>query len=219
MYESGEQREQAKGEQHGVAGGGQGADVDTGSEGSVGSPEAVSVPPRVYVASLADYNAGRLHGVWLAADQDEEQLQAGVSAMLATSPEPGAEEWAIHDFEGFGPLRLGEYESLATVSTLARGIAEHGPAFAAWASYQDSLSTLLPEGFEQAYRGRWESVEAYAADLLEELGAAELLARIPDWLTPYVRLDSGGFARDLELGGDIVAIKGEGGVYVFDAHP
>ena len=34
--------------------------------------------PRIYVASLSDYNAGRLHGVWLDANQDVEELQAAV---------------------------------------------------------------------------------------------------------------------------------------------
>src|SRR5579883_952836 len=139
------------------------------------TPQEVKLRPRIYVASLSDYNAGRLRGVWLDAAQEEEQLQAGVTAMLDDSPEPVAEEWAIHDYEGFGTLHVGEYQSLATVSALARGIAEHGPAFAAWASYQDSLSGLVPEAFEQAYRGRWDSLEAYAADLLDDLGAtAEL---------------------------------------------
>src|SRR5487761_1425212 len=111
------------------------------------SPEEVRLRPRIYVASLADYNAGRRHGVRLDAVQDEEDLQAGVTAMLETSPEPIAEEWAIQDYEGFGSVRLGEYESLATISAVARGIAEHGQAFAAWASYQDGLSEVAPDGF------------------------------------------------------------------------
>ena len=50
--------------------------------------------------------------------------------MLAASPEPGAEEWAIHDYEGFGEMRLSEWESFERVSAIAAGIAEHGAAFA-----------------------------------------------------------------------------------------
>ena len=46
--------------------------------------------------------------------------------MLDRSPSGGAEEFAILDFEGFGPWRLGEYESIATWPTVAQGIAEHG---------------------------------------------------------------------------------------------
>ena len=47
------------------------------------------------------------------------------------SPEPLAEEWAIHDYEGFGSLRLSESESFQTVSAIAAGIAKHGGAFTA----------------------------------------------------------------------------------------
>src|SRR5713101_9164870 len=78
--------------------------------------------PRIYVASLSDYNAGRLHGAWINANQEPEELQAAISAMLAKSKEPIAEEWAIHDYEGFEPLRLSEYESIEHVSRIAHGI-------------------------------------------------------------------------------------------------
>src|SRR5436305_12663954 len=80
--------------------------------------------PRVYVASLADYNAGRLHGAWLDGNQEPGELKRQIAAMLARSPEPGAEEWAIHDYDGFGAARLDEYESLETIARLAAGIAE-----------------------------------------------------------------------------------------------
>ena len=59
--------------------------------------------------------------------------------MLACSPEPVAEEWAIHDFKGFGLAYISEYESPETVSRLARGIAEHGLAFAAWARFRTTM--------------------------------------------------------------------------------
>jgi len=173
--------------------------------------------PRIYVAGLSDYNAGRLHGVWLEAAQEAEELQAGITAMLETSPKPVAEEWAIHDHEGFGRMHLGEYESLETVSTVALGIVEHGPAFAAWADLQYPLDPSALVDFEAAFRGTWENVEAYAEDLLEDLGATAELERIPEWLQPYVRLDVAAYARDLELGGDICTVRDEEGVHIFDA--
>ncbi|HBL92812.1 MAG TPA: hypothetical protein DD375_04790, partial [Hyphomonas sp.] len=51
--------------------------------------------PRVYVACLAAYNNGRLHGAWINATEPDEIMEH-VRAMLAASPEPDAEEWAIH---------------------------------------------------------------------------------------------------------------------------
>lgn len=96
-------------------------------------PEPGLAPPRIYVASLADYNSGRLVGRWLDADQDEDELRRGAEDMLRSAAEPGAEEFAIHDYEGFAGLRLSEYESLATVARLARGFKQHGDAFGCWA--------------------------------------------------------------------------------------
>lgn len=172
--------------------------------------------PRIYVASLSDYNAGRLHGDWIAADQTVEELHEAVSAMLARSPEPVAEEWAIHDYEGFGNVRLSEYESLESVSRVAVGIAEHGPAFAAWASTRDLLDDESLDGFEEGYLGTWESVEQYAESLLDDVGATAELAKLPEWLQPHVALDVEGFANDLVLGGDIRTVEDENGVHVFD---
>jgi hypothetical protein len=51
--------------------------------------------PRIYVACLAAYNNGCLHGRWIDATTPDE-IWAQVRAMLADSPEPDAEEWAIH---------------------------------------------------------------------------------------------------------------------------
>ena len=170
--------------------------------------------PRIYVASLSDYNAGRLHGEWIDADQDAGELGEAVGRMLAASPEPGAEEYAIHDYQGFGPMDLGEYEPLERIALLAAGIREHGHAFGAWAALVGTDPAQL-ELFEDAYRGHWESVTEYADQLLDDLGATEVLEAIPDWLQPYMQLDVDQFARDLELGGDIRTIEGDDGVWVF----
>ena len=51
--------------------------------------------PRIYVACLAAYNAGHLHGRWIEATTPDE-VMVEVRAMLADSPLPEAEEWAIH---------------------------------------------------------------------------------------------------------------------------
>ena len=68
--------------------------------------------PRIYVASLADYNAGRLHGRWIDADQSPDAIREQIGQMLAGSKEPIAEDWAIHDYESFGDLRLSEFEDV-----------------------------------------------------------------------------------------------------------
>src|SRR4051812_16093400 len=75
--------------------------------------------PQIYVACLSAYTAGRLHGEWIDADTDAEQIHADILAMLARSPEPDAEEWAIHDTDGFDGVKIGEYEPLDRVAAIA----------------------------------------------------------------------------------------------------
>ena len=81
---------------------------------------------RIYVADLAAYNNGKLHGVWIDATLDMNDIQEAVSKMFKSSPEGFAEEYAIHDFEGYGSYRLGEYEGLESAREIACFIEEHG---------------------------------------------------------------------------------------------
>lgn len=175
--------------------------------------------PRIYVASLSDYNGGRLHGAWIDAAQDPDALYRDIEAMLVDSTLPDAEEFAIHDYEGFGPLRLGEYESLETVSLIAKGIAHHGAAFAHWVTLVGTREPADLEHFEEQYEGHHESLAAYAEQLLEDLNFLDELdtfeAKLPQSLRPYVRLDIEAFALDLLYGGDIMTSEGDGGIYVF----
>lgn len=172
--------------------------------------------PQIYVACLAAYNNGRLHGTWLDAAIDVEELHDRVQLMLAASPIRGAEEFAIHDYEGFGAFSIGEYESLGVVSRVGLGIAEHGLAFAAWASHIGTDPGELKR-FEYVYQGHWDSLEQYAEQMLEDFGAAGELEGLPEWLLPYVKLDALGFAHDLEASGHIVIVGDQsGGGHVFD---
>ena len=61
--------------------------------------EDIAESPRIYVASLSDYNAGRLHGRWIDATQSADTIREELSQMLAESQEPIAEEWAIHAYD------------------------------------------------------------------------------------------------------------------------
>ena len=62
----------------------------------------------IYVACLAAYNNGKLHGCWIDATQELDDIQDQINSMLVSSPEEDAEEYAIHDYEGFGSYSLGE---------------------------------------------------------------------------------------------------------------
>ncbi len=137
---------------------------------------------RIYVASLSDYNAGTLHGEWIDLQgKDVDDVHAEIQAMLRSSPSmkyPFAEvpeEWAIHDYEGFGPINLGEYETTETVVVIAELINEHGGAFAVWyAMKRDEYGVLtseeLAELFEESFCGEYESGSDYAQELAEAIG-------------------------------------------------
>lgn len=168
--------------------------------------------PHIYVACLAAYNNGILHGEWIDADQSADEIHEAVRRMLASSPQPGAEEWAIHDFEGFGELRLGEYESLERIADIAAGIAEHGPAFTAWLSYDEGRDSSDSAAFMDAYRGEWDSLRVYAEDYAEQTGMYDAADRAG---SPYVVVDIDMLTRDLDI--ELYSVtSGHGTVYVFD---
>lgn len=187
-----------------------------GSDSAPGhDPERERSPegPRIYVASLADYNAGRLVGRWIDADQEPEAIWEDITGMLAQSPEPIAEEWAIHDHEGFGPLRLSEWESIDTISRLGRGITENGPAYAHWAA---CIGTSDEEGlgqFENHYLGHWPTLTDYTEQLADDLGLEQALDQLDESIRRYVRIDYDAIAADLTV--DCYLSEGDGGMYVF----
>ena len=177
--------------------------------------EPQPVAPRIYVASLSDYNDGRLHGTWIDAACEESELYEQLEAMLAASQVPAAEEWAIHDFEGFCGIELGESAALETVARIARGIRDHGPAFGAFFRRVGTTQAGDEDRFEQAFLGHFSSIEEYACHLADELGLEERLDRLAGELRPYVEVNYDAFARDLraEVG---EATAPDGGVFLFD---
>jgi len=165
--------------------------------------------PRIYAACLSSYVAGRLVGRWIDANQDPDDLQAEVDAMLAASPEPGAEEFALHDFEGFHGIELHEYESLEDVSKLAAFVVEHGELGAAVHAHTGNLDEAI-ELLESCYQGEWDSLEAWAEDYLEQTGQ---LAALPSQLRMY--FDYAAFGRDCEMNGDLFTVDVGGRTHVF----
>ncbi len=155
--------------------------------------------PRIYVACLAAYNNGLLHGAWIDAAQETWTLWDGVAAMLAASPISGAEEWAIHDYEGFSGLRISEYMGLDTVSALARFIAENGALGAALLHHCDGDLEEAREALEYRHLGSYASLADYVQEVTEEATA------IPQTLRYYI--DYQAMARDAEMSGEIFTVQ------------
>lgn len=172
--------------------------------------------PKIYVACLASYNNGKLYGKWIDANQDVDALQVEISALLKASPELFAEEWAVHDYEGFGEIHLSEWPDLARVSALAGLLEEHGEAFSLWYCNQDSNNIdvdQLEDIFQEQNNGIFESKEAFADYILESTG---MLDALPEWAKMYFNYEA--YARDLELSGDYSFIRHASQIYVFSNH-
>lgn len=154
--------------------------------------------PRIYVACLAAYNNGYLHGAWIDATDDLDSIQEQVSTMLKASPISDAEEYAIHDYEGFGRVDIGEYIGLPQAHALALFIEEHQ---AIGALVLDHVSGDLDDARDmmERYCGTFTSVEAYAESIAHDI------YDIPEQLTPYI--DYGAMGYDMQVNGDIATLE------------
>jgi Antirestriction protein len=152
---------------------------------------------RIYVACLAAYNNGYLHGQWIDATLGEDSIWDQINEVLKTSPIPDAEEWAIHDHEGFEGLNISEYEGIQSVVEKAEFIEEHGRLGAEVAEYYGDLETAS-KALEDDYAGVYKSLAEFAEELTEQT------TQIPDSLQYYIDYER--MARDLEMG-DVLAIE------------
>ena len=78
--------------------------------------------PRLYVACLAAYNVGTLHGAWIDATADAWAMWSGVGAMLRASPILDAEDYAILDHEGFGERQIERFASLDGIGSIVAAL-------------------------------------------------------------------------------------------------
>ncbi|MCR9178595.1 antirestriction protein ArdA [Maricaulis alexandrii] len=163
--------------------------------------------PRIYVACLAAYNNGYLHGSWIDATDDLERIQDQVNAMLEASPISDAEEYAIHDYEGFGGADIGEYAGLARAHELALFVEEHQGLGALVLEHVsgdlEDARTML-----ERYSGTYTSGAAFAEEYVEQW------YEIPEQLAYYIDYDA--MARSLQLGGEIETVtEGFEEVHIF----
>lgn len=161
--------------------------------------------PKIYVACLAAYNNGQLHGRWIVVE-DQDQVREQIQQMLAASPQPNAEEWAIHDHSDMG-IWVGEYASIERVCNIAEFVRSHD-------CWGQELLDYCGGDIEQArhmaenYMGSCNSWEDWVEDFYRET-----YPPIPDELEYYVNWDA--MARDWQANGYYVTIECEGATHVF----
>lgn len=162
--------------------------------------------PEIYVACLAAYNNSTIHGRWISATQGLDEIYKDIYDMLAESPIENSEEWALHDYSGFGDITFDEYESIERVANIAEFIAEHGELGASLlGDYSiDDAQTLL----EDSYHGAYDSEVDFARSIFEEYYSDAM----PKNLIYY--FDHEAFSRDLFMC-DYFSMEAQGRTHVF----
>jgi len=195
---------------------------------------------QIYIACLASYNNGTLHGKWIEATSDVDEMQEDVNALLRSSKYPNvmvecptcggvcrvgacltckgsgkvpsAEEFAIYDFDGIP--NLGEYCGLQAVADYVEFVEAHdsfAPAMIE-AVMDDCCGdlALAKERLEDGYCGTFARFQDFADGYAED-------CIFPDVDNEMAQryFDYESFARDLEM--DMHTIDTPVGVMVFHA--
>lgn len=175
--------------------------------------------PRIYVADLAAYNAGELVGEWIELSPDthaddiyetvdsilrrgEIIVAADVQDYVEASPH---EEYAIHDYEGFGPIRINEYDSFGTILEHVERMADDPDRYFA---YLEHCGEHYADGYDPGdVIGPWDSM----LDIAYEHVESYILPDIPDGARQTVEnyFDFEAFARDLEMEGSFIEYAGK----------
>jgi antirestriction protein len=155
-----------------------------------------STTPKVYIACLAAYNSGILHGKWCDAI-DADEVREAIKEVLATSPVDGAEEYAFHDYDNLVPQSriMEEHPDIDTLCELGAWLNEaYEPEAVLTFLSNDSFPSIddAKEAFDESYCGKM-SLEEYAEQLIDEC------YNIPAQIARYIDYEK--FARDLSYDG------------------
>lgn len=166
-------------------------------------PRGVGYGPAIYVACLASYNAGKLFGHWLNLEDGPtaDEIREAIDLVIKESPEPFAEEYAIHDYQELpGVLSRSEWPDIDPLAEYAQNWAEldnEDDQLAYKICCDDAGAILRLEEFRDQFRGWWGSPKDFAYDyaeetgLLAELDSNPLLGHI-DWVSYWRELDTDG---------------------------
>lgn len=204
--------------------------------------------PRIYVACLASYNAGLLHGRWIDLDGDADEVHAEIAAMLRESPYPSvtvdcptcnlpATPAGLLAFgrvcptcKGRGVVPSAEEWAVHDYDGIPSSFGEH-PDIDELVRYAE-LAEEHGEAFRLWYSNADSTVELDEDAFLEAYRGA--YSSLGDWAEEFLDevgyfqgsadgirnyFDFDRYGRDCELGGDIWTAEGADGlVYVFDNH-
>jgi antirestriction protein len=194
------------------------------------APENVKtlVGPSIYVADLAAYNSAILFGKWISLEgKDSDEVYEEINAMLAEGTKLYSritlsekhEEFAIHDYEGFGPIKVSEY---ASISDLVGHVERMDDDPDKYFAYLNAVGEDYGDGYDAAdAMGPYDSQEDYAWEYLDMVLGNDDLATylekkgIPGGLASYIKFDAKDFAFSESCNGGISFGEYDGKIYAF----
>lgn len=142
----------------------------------------------IYIANLRKYNEGYLVGGWLPLPTTEDELQEFLEDVVKIDDEH--EEYAIHDYETYLDIKIGQYDDIMELSEqieTIEGFNNH--EYEAFQAYIECESSNLDDAIECIQSGRYSfypGINNYS-DLGEryfhDLGYASL---VPEYLHEYI---------------------------------
>lgn len=160
----------------------------------------------IYVVCLSSVSQGQHYGVWIDVLEGEEHIEGEIKKLLSESPAADKKEWEIHDYKGFGELKLHEHECISQVIAYAEFIQEHGEDLgSAVLTYVWDVDEAI-DMMQNRYHGQHRSEAAFVEELFHDIG------EIPSYLENYIDYEA--MARDLFID-DYLSIEVGGDVHVF----
>jgi len=170
--------------------------------------------PKIYVACLASYNQGMLHGDWIDLTDCKEfnDLQQKVDQIIKSSKAFGAEEVAIHDYDNF--LDLGEYPDFQKLFEVYQAINNseidnailyaHIERNFGVDYFLENPDQILQ--IEDSYVGDWQDFKEYAEHYAYEVDEFQ---SIPEHMQHWFDWES--YSQDLSYNHDCVDILDDNG--------
>ena len=128
--------------------------------------------PAVYIACLAAYNSGTLHGYWVDLEEASsvEDIRECIAYTLATSPALGAEEYAVHDHQGLPACLQSEWPDWQQVEAFmeARDALHETERSAHLIACNINHRVLDEQEFSESFCGFWERPEDFAQEQAEQ---------------------------------------------------
>ena len=173
------------------------------------------VRPEIWIGSAADFAGDQSYGDWVDPAQLPADLFADIRKIVDRTPDRAQASWGVHDLRGFGSWQPSEQDALPAYVLVARGIREHGLAFAALAKLVGADSPAVdPARFRLSFVGEYASVPDFVRQFAAETGLHDYFNRLPVAVRPFFKIDYAAIWHEARKELDVV--QHERGFWVFD---